>query len=99
MTADRWLLAIGIVAPIIFGVIAYAATALLNDKIAKRIDPIEEIIQQIHISLSQRNGGSSVRDQFAFVREDIATLSGQFAQHITEHGKTPVTIKRTRKTP
>lgn len=83
-----------IVTPLIFAALAYLSRMWISTLIEKRISPLEKVIDQIHNSIENRNGGSSVRDQFAFIREDIASLAGHFEQHMNEHGNPSLKITR-----
>lgn len=94
MTIDRWLSIGQILVPITVGILFFAARSWLEKMMDKRIAPIEVTIQKIHTSLEQRNGGSSVRDQLVFIREDIAGVKASLADHIINGADKPT---RTRK--
>jgi hypothetical protein len=94
MTIDRWLSIGQILVPIVIGILIFAARSWFEKMIDKRMEPLETTVQKIHTSLEQRNGGSSVRDQLVFIREDIAGVKSSLAEHIIEHN---VKTTRTRK--
>lgn len=87
MTLDRWLSLGQILVPIFLAILFYAARKWLENMMDARIKPTEELVRQVHTSLEKRNGGSSVRDQFVFIREDIAEIKSGLASHIIDHNK------------
>ena len=85
MTPDRWILLAQLLVPIMLGLLMFAAKKWFEDIVSKKIQPMDDVVNKIHISLEQRNGGSSVRDQLVFIRQDIKELDGRFDQHIIDH--------------
>ena len=94
MSIDRWLSVGQILVPVFIALIFFAAKSWFEKMMDKRMEPLETTVQKIHTSLEHRNGGSSVRDQLVFIREDIAGVKTSLAEHIIEHN---VKTTRTRK--
>jgi hypothetical protein len=97
MTIDRWLSIGQILVPITIGILFFAARSWFEKMMDKRIKPIENTIHQIHTSLEKRNGGSSVRDQLVYIREDIAGVKTSIAEHIIEHNVKTTRIRKAAK--
>jgi len=76
-----------ILVPFIFTGILFAAKSWFVAIIDKRIEPMQETVTLIHTSLEHRNGGSSVRDQLVFIREDVGNLTTRIDAHLLEHSK------------
>ena len=87
MSVDRWLSVGQILVPAFIALIVFAARSWFEKMIDQRIAPIETTVEKIHTSLEVRNGGSSVRDQLLFIREDVARVSLELGDHISAHNK------------
>ncbi len=97
MSSDQWLITASIAVPLFIALVLYATRKWVQDIVIDQNTvvvenekiPVKDIIMKIHMTLSQNNGGSSVKDSLDGLTEEMATLSGKFDQHIVEHGNTP----------
>lgn len=101
MTQDQWLITASIATPLLIALVLYATRKWVQDIVTDQNTvvlenekvPVKDIIVQIHRTLSQNNGGSSVKDSLDGLKQDMSELSGKFDQHIVEHGNTPAPRK------
>ena len=97
MTVDRWLSLGQILVPFFVALIIFAARSWFEKMMDKRIKPLEDLVSKIHTSLEHRNGGSSVRDQLVYIREDLAGVKVSLAEHINDHNAKTTRTRRATK--